>query len=81
MKRPWLLAVFPGAIALFLIVLVVALFLIKILWSWTIPDLFPGAVENGSVAGVISWYTSLKLAIFLAVLAGIAGARRGCNCE
>ena len=47
------------------------------LWAWTIPDLFPGAVEQGLVAKEISWYTSLKVAIFVAALAVVAGIRRG----
>jgi hypothetical protein len=64
-----------GAIALGLIVLIVALFLVKALWAWTVPDLFPGAVEQGLVVATISWYTAFKVAIFMAVLAGIAGAR------
>ncbi len=51
------------------------LFLIKFLWAWTVPDLFPGAVEQGLVAGTISWLTAIKLAIFIAVLSGIAGGR------
>ena len=45
----------------------------KLLWAWTIPDLFPGDVEQGLVAGSISWLNALKVAIFVAVLAGIAG--------
>jgi hypothetical protein len=64
-----------GAIALGFIVLIVALFLVKALWAWTVPDLFPGAVEQGLIAATITWYTAFKVAIFMAVLAGIAGAR------
>ena len=56
---------------------VVALLVVKLLWAWTIPDLFPGAVEQGLVARSIGWYTALKVAIFVAVLAGLGGARRG----
>jgi len=55
------------------IAFVVVLFLIKVLWAWTIPDLFPGAVEQGLVAKSISWLTAAKLAILIAVLSGIAG--------
>ncbi len=79
MCKPWFIAIVPGMIVVFLLVLVVTLFLLKVLWAWTIPDLFPGAVEQGLVVGEISWYTSFKVAIFLAVLAGIAGARKGRN--
>ena len=49
------------------------LLLMKLLWTWTILDLFPGAVEQGLVAGTISWLTGLKVAIVVAVLAGHAG--------
>ena len=77
MDAKWLIAIVPGVLALILGAFIVALFLVKILWVWTIPDLFPGAVEQGLIAKEISWYTSLKVAIFIAVLAGIAGIRRG----
>ena len=66
-----------GALALVALVLIVVLLLVKLLWAWTIPDLFPGAVAQGLVAGTISWWTAFKLAIFVAVLAGLAGVRRG----
>jgi hypothetical protein len=77
MDKKWLIAIVPSVLALILGAFIIALFLVKILWAWTIPDLFPGAVEQGLVAKEISWYTSLKVAIFVAALAGIAGIRRG----
>ena len=55
---------------------VVVLFLIKALWAWTIPDLFPGAVEQGLVAKSVSWVTATKIAVFVAVLSGVAGGHR-----
>jgi hypothetical protein len=61
-----------AGVAVVCVAFVVALFLIKILWTWTIPDLLPGAVEQGLVAKSISWLTAAKLAIFIAVLSGIA---------
>ncbi len=67
----------PTILAFMVAAFLVALLLLRWLWAWTVPDLFPGAVEQGLVAGSISWYTALKLAIFLAVLAGFAGARKG----
>ena len=77
MRKAWLVAIVPGVLAIVAAVLVLTLFLVKILWAWTVPDLFPGAVEQGLVAREISWYAALKVAIFLAVLAGIAGMRSG----
>ena len=82
--KPWLivvivLALLPGLVALLGGVFVLALFLLKVLWAWTIPDLFPGAVEQGLVARTISWFTALKVlivVIFLGALAGVGGARK-----
>ena len=80
MDKKWLLALIPGLVSgIFMIVIavfIIALLFLKLLWAWTIPDLFPGAVEKGLVAGEISWYTALKLAIFVAFLAGMAGIRQ-----
>jgi len=56
---------------------VIGLFLVKLLWAWTIPDLFPVAVQRGFIAGQVSWLTALKIAIFVGLLGGLAGARRG----
>jgi hypothetical protein len=54
------------------IAFMVVLLLVKLIWAWTIPDLFPGAVEQGLVAGSISWLTAMKVAILLAVLSAFA---------
>ena len=70
MRKPWLVAIVPGVLVLIVAVFVLMLFLVKVLWAWTVPDLFPGAVEQGLVARTISWYAALKVAIFLAVLPG-----------
>ncbi len=77
MNKAWLALIIPGLLAIIVSVFVLALLLIKLLWPWTIPDLFPGAVDQGLIAREISWYTSFKLAIFVAVLAGIAGILHG----
>lgn len=71
MDKRWFAAIIPGIIALIIIVLIIALFIIKFLWGWIVPDLFPGAVAEGLVAGTIGWYTAFKLAIVIALLCGI----------
>jgi len=71
------LGCFPMVLLIAVIACVIALLLIKLLWSWTIPDLFPGAVEQGLVARDISWLAAFKLALFVAVIAGITGIRQG----
>lgn len=79
MKKGWIAAGVMAALQGFLLLaaglIFAALFLIKILWAWTIPDLFPGAVEQGLIAGEISWFASLKLALFLGILSAIVGNR------
>ncbi len=66
-----IVAAVVAGITVMCIMFVVGLFLIKILWAWTVPDLFPGAVQQGLVAKSISWLSAGKLAIFIAILAGI----------
>jgi hypothetical protein len=76
MKRGWLIAIVPGALVVGAGALVLTLLLVKLLWAWTVPDLFPGAVEQGLIARSISWLAALKVAIFVAVLAAVAGGAK-----
>jgi len=76
MKKSWLIAVIPGILALIAGYIIIVLLLVKLLWAWTIPDLFPGAVEQDLIAESISWVTAFKIGVFVAVLAGLAGVRR-----
>ena len=81
MRKSWWIAVIPGALGVIVGLFILALLLLKILWGWAIPDLFPGAVEQGLVARSISWYTALKMAIFVAVLGGVAGLSKSHECH
>lgn len=65
-------ALVVGVIALACVAFVVVLLLVKALWAWTVPDLFPGAAQRGLVADSISWLTAVKIALFVAVLSGCA---------
>jgi len=76
MNKAWIVAIVPSLVAVILVVMILGLLLVKLVWSWTIPDLFPGAVAQGLVARDISWYTAFKVAIFVALLTGISGVRR-----
>ena len=83
MRRRWWFLIVPGVaggcaglVALVVGLFLLALLLIKLVWAWTIPDLFPGAVEQGLVAESLSWYTAFKLAVFVALFGGLAGLRR-----
>lgn len=63
-----------AVLALALGIIALLFFIIKLLWAWTIPDLFPGAVKQGLVAAEISWLTSFKLAVFFGLLTGAVKA-------
>jgi len=56
-------------------VIVVVLF--KFVRAWVVPDLFPGAVEQGLIAAELTWLASLKLAVLVAVLSGFYPALSG----
>jgi hypothetical protein len=67
------LGIGTGVLLLVIAVLVIGLLVIKLLWAWVVEDLFPGAVEQGLIAANISWWTSFKVALILAVLSLIWG--------
>ncbi len=71
MNKAGVAGVVAGAVTLAVVAFVVFLLLIKVLWAWTVPDLFPGAVSQGLIAREISWGAAVKLAIVLAVFAGL----------
>lgn len=50
------------------VTLVIGTVLFKVLWSWTVPELFPGAVEQGLILGEIPWLTALKITGLFAIL-------------
>ena len=70
-KKSKLLAIIPGIIALVAIVFFLSILIIKYLWGWVIPDLFPKAVEEKYVAEEISWFVALKLSLFIALIGGM----------
>ncbi|MEF3279605.1 MAG: hypothetical protein K6357_01375 [Elusimicrobiota bacterium] len=59
-------------ILLLLIFFITGIFIIKILWVWTIPEIFPGAVSQGLIVKKISWFGALKLSILFSMIATIA---------
>jgi len=64
------IAAISAVVAVVGLVFILSFLLLKLLWAWTIPDLFPGAVAQGLIASEISWWTSFKLAVFLGVMGG-----------
>ena len=49
---------------------VISVVVFKFVWSWVIPDLFPGAVAQGLISADLTWFATLKLAVLVAVLNG-----------
>lgn len=64
-----IVAAVTGIIALAFGIVILATLLIKLMWGWTVPDLFPGAVETGLIAAHISWWSAFKLAFLVGLLA------------
>jgi hypothetical protein len=54
----------------FAVTFVISLIVFKFVWAWVIPDLFPGAVEQGLISGDLSWLATLKLAVMVGALSG-----------
>ena len=56
---------------------IIAVVVFKFVWAWVVPDLFPGAVDQGLIAANLTWLASLKLAVLVAVLSGFGPALSG----
>jgi hypothetical protein len=44
---------------------------LKFVWAWVVPDLFPGAVAQDLINADLSWLATVKLAVLVAVLSGV----------
>ena len=49
---------------------IISVVLFKFVWAWVVPDLFPGAVDQGLISADLTWLATLKLAVLVAVLSG-----------
>jgi len=49
---------------------VLSLVVFKFVWAWVVPDLFPGAVDQGLIVADLTWLAAFKLAVLVAVLSG-----------
>ena len=59
------------------VALAVGTILVKLLWTWTIPDLFPGAVEQGLIAANITLLSAMKTVALVAILSSIGSLLAG----
>jgi hypothetical protein len=49
---------------------IITVIVLKFVWASVIPDLFPGAVAQGFINADLSWVTTFKLALLVAVISG-----------
>ena len=52
------------------VIFVISMVVFKFVWAWVVPDLFPGAVDQGLISADLTWFAALKLAVLMAVLGG-----------
>ncbi len=50
---------------------VIMVVVLKFVWAWVVPDLFPGAVAEGLINADLTWLATVKLAVLVAVLSGV----------
>ena len=53
-----------------IVTFVISLIVFKFVWAWVVPDLFPGAVDQGLISADLTWAATLKLAVLIAVVSG-----------
>ena len=56
------------------VMFVIAVIAFKVVWAWVVPDLFPGAVNQGLMSADLTWLAAVKLAVLVAVLSGFSPA-------
>lgn len=56
------------------IIFSITVVVLKFLWAWVVPDLFPGAVAQGLISASLTWLTTLKFAVLVSVLTGVNDA-------
>ena len=69
-------AVTTGTTILIQVVIIfsITVVVLKFLWAWVVPDLFPGAVTQGLISANLTWSTTLKFALLVSVLTGVNDA-------
>ena len=53
-----------------LVTFVITVVLFKFAWAWVIKDLFPGAVEQGLISEELTWWATVKFALFVSLVGG-----------
>jgi len=50
---------------------VVTVVLLKFVWAWVVPDLFPGAVDQGILLAELTWLETVKFVVLVGMLSGL----------
>jgi hypothetical protein len=45
--------------------------LVKLIWIFVVPSIFPGAVSEGFIVASLSWLTAIKIGIIVVVIMAI----------
>ena len=77
MNKTWWIAAISGILALIAVYVVTALLLVKLLSGMDNPGHLPWSRYPRVGSRVDILYTAFKIAVLVAVLAGLAGVRRG----
>jgi len=70
----WVTEVVPVGITILITVAitsVITVVVLKLVWAWVVPDLFPGAVDQGLISSDLTWLAAIKLAVLAGVLGGV----------
>jgi len=59
------------------IVFGITLLVLKFVWAWMVPDLFPGAVAEGLISADLTWKTAVKFASIMVVVNGANSSFKG----
>ncbi len=60
-----------GVLISTVVIFVIGVILLRLLWAWTIPDLFPLAVAQGLIVADLTFLTAMRIVALVAILSSI----------
>ena len=52
------------------VVFIISVVVFKFVWTWVVPDLFPGAITLCRIKVDLTWLATVKLAVLVGVMSG-----------
>ena len=74
--KEWTTILTTAAVS-FAVTFAILVVVLKFVWAWVAPDLFPVAVAQGLISADLSWLAVLKLAVLVGLLSGIGRVLNG----